>query len=108
MPNANAALVAYELKTTIIGIQPPIRRRLQVPNTMLLCCLHDALQAAFGWTDSRLHQFEKNGKLWSVPEWYEDADDIAVVLHHHRHPDEQGPIYTKRIEALEVLMKGMT
>lgn len=75
VPNANAA---YELKVTLLGIQPPIWRRLRVPSTMLLCCLHDALQAAFGWTDSHLHQFEKDGKFWSVSEWYED-DDIEVV-----------------------------
>ena len=35
---------------------------------MPLCCLHDALQAVFGWTDSHLHQFEKDGKYWGVPD----------------------------------------
>jgi hypothetical protein len=74
-----AAVVAYELKTTIIGIQPPIWRRLQVPSTMRLCCLHDALQTAFGWTDSHLHQFEKDGTTWSQSAWYDDVDDIEVV-----------------------------
>jgi len=73
-----AAVVAYELKVTLIGIDPPIWRRLQVPNTMLLCCLHDAVQAAFGWTDSHLHHFEKDGRAWSDPEWFEDGD-IDVV-----------------------------
>lgn len=24
-----------------------------------------------GWTDSHLHQFEKDGKYWGVPEWDE-------------------------------------
>jgi len=79
VPNASTAAVAHELKATIIGIQPPIWRRLQVPRTMLLCCLHDALQAAFGWTDSHLHQFEKDGTIWSQPDWYEDADEMKVV-----------------------------
>lgn len=31
-----------------------------------------------------------------------DASDIEVVLKHHL--EEQGPLYTKRIEALEVLL----
>ena len=35
-----------------------------------------------------------------------DADDEAIVMHHHLHEAEQGPIYTKRIEALEVLFNG--
>jgi hypothetical protein len=45
---------------------------------MLLCCLHDCLQAVLGWTDSHLHQFEKDGKVWSAPEWFADHD-IEVV-----------------------------
>jgi hypothetical protein len=69
-------VVAYELKTTIVGIQKPIWRRLQIPSTMPLCCLHDALQAAFGWADSHLHQFQKDGKVWSVPDRYDDGDAL--------------------------------
>jgi hypothetical protein len=65
---------AYEIKVTLTGIQPPIWRRIQVPGTILLCCLHDALQAAFGWTNSHLHQFEKDGASWSVPDWFDDGD----------------------------------
>jgi Plasmid pRiA4b ORF-3-like protein len=71
VPTAHAV---YEIKATLVGIEPPIWRRLQVPSTMLLCCLHDCLQALLGWTDSHLHQFERDGKVWSVPEWYKDED----------------------------------
>jgi hypothetical protein len=45
---------------------------------MPLCCLHDALQIALGWTNSHLHQFERDGHIWSDPEWYED-DEIDVT-----------------------------
>jgi len=31
-----------------------------------------------GWTDSHLHQFEKDGKYWGVPEYDED-DDIDLI-----------------------------
>ena len=44
----------YQLKTTLIDIEPPIWRRIHVPSTILLCCLHDALQAVIGRTDSHL------------------------------------------------------
>lgn len=27
-----------------------------------------------GWTESHLHQFEKDGKYWAVPEWDEFGD----------------------------------
>ncbi len=68
----------YELRITLQEIRPPIWRLVQVPSTLPLCCLHDVLQAALGWTDSHLHQFEKDGKYWGVPEHYED-DDIDII-----------------------------
>ena len=32
-----------------------------------------------GWTDSHLHQFEKDGKYWGVPGLYDELDDIEVI-----------------------------
>ena len=64
----------YELRITLAEIRPPIWRQVQVPNSLRLCCLHDVLQAAMGWTDSHLHLLEKDGKYWGVPEHYEDGD----------------------------------
>jgi hypothetical protein len=64
MPTAKAKPSVYQLKITLLDIKPPIWRRIQVPSTLLLCCLHDALQAVLGWTDSHLHMFEKAGKNW--------------------------------------------
>jgi|SRR5579862_2722341 len=66
--------VTYQLKITLLEITPPIWRRICVPSTILLCCLHDALQAVMGWTDCHLHLFEKDGKNWSVPAWDEFCD----------------------------------
>jgi hypothetical protein len=64
----------YELRITLEEIRPPIWRLVQVPGTLGLCCLHDVFQAVMGWTDSHLHQFEKDGKSWGVPEHYEDGE----------------------------------
>jgi pRiA4b ORF-3-like protein len=68
----------YELRITLQEILPPIWRLIQVPSTLRLCCLHDALQAAIGWTNSHLHRFEKDGKQWGAPEHFED-DDIDIL-----------------------------
>ena len=68
---------AYRLKVALLEIQPPIFRRLEVSSSMKLCCLHDAIQVAMGWTDSHLHQFEKNGEYWGVPEW-DEFDDLEL------------------------------
>jgi hypothetical protein len=31
-----------------------------------------------GWTDSHLHQFEKEGKSWGVPEW-DEFDEFDLI-----------------------------
>ena len=53
-------------------------RTIQVPSTILLSRLHDAFQAVMGWTDSHMHQWEKDGLYWGVPEHYEE-DGIEVI-----------------------------
>lgn len=66
--------MTYQLKVTLLDIHPPIWRRIEIPSSLRLCCLHSAIQIAMGWTDSHLHQFEKDEQSWGVPEWDEDAD----------------------------------
>jgi pRiA4b ORF-3-like protein len=69
MPAKN--LPIYQLKITLLGVQPLIWRRIEMPASLRLCCLHSAIQVVMGWTDSHLHQFEKGGKNWGVPAWDE-------------------------------------
>jgi hypothetical protein len=47
-----------QLKVTLAEVEPPVWRRQLVPAHMTLAKLHDALQAAMGWTNSHLHCFE--------------------------------------------------
>jgi hypothetical protein len=79
MATAKAKPSIYQLKITLLEIDPPIWRRLQVPSTIPLCCLHDAFQAVLGWTDSHLHQFEKDGQYWGVPDDDAIEGDIEVL-----------------------------
>jgi len=65
---------SYQLKITLLGIGPPIWRRIQVPSTLKLGHLHQAIQVVMGWTDSHLHEFEQDGECWGVPEHIEDDD----------------------------------
>jgi Plasmid pRiA4b ORF-3-like protein len=69
----------YQLKITLLGMDAPIWRRIQVPSTVSLSSLHDVLQAVMGWTNSHLHQFEKGGKYWGVPDDDGFDDDIEVI-----------------------------
>ncbi|MCZ2152985.1 MAG: plasmid pRiA4b ORF-3 family protein [Bryobacterales bacterium] len=78
MPTKKTPPPIYRLKITLVGIEPPIWRVVQVQASIRLCCLHDALQAVMGWTDSHLHQFEKDGKNWGVPE-YDEFDELDLI-----------------------------
>ncbi|MEX2587450.1 MAG: plasmid pRiA4b ORF-3 family protein [Actinomycetota bacterium] len=56
----------YQLRVTLREIEPPIWRRLQVPGTSTLAELHRVLQAAFGWWDYHLHEFEIAGNRYGT------------------------------------------
>ena len=48
----------YQLKITLERIRPPIWRRVQVSETILLPQLHDLIQAVMGWHGEHLHAFQ--------------------------------------------------
>ena len=50
-----------QIHVSLDDIEPPIWRRLIVPLDTTLAQLHLILQAALGWTDSHLHEFEVGG-----------------------------------------------
>ena len=58
----------YQIKVSLIGVRPPIWRRLLVPGSFSLKELHGVLQVAVGWTDSHLHQFVARGTLYGRPD----------------------------------------
>jgi Plasmid pRiA4b ORF-3-like protein len=61
----------YWLKATIMGTKPSVWRRVIVPGEITLAGLHDVLQAAFGWWDCHLHEFEIGGVRYGV----DDGED---------------------------------
>jgi Plasmid pRiA4b ORF-3-like protein len=69
-----------QLKITLKGIsKPPVWRRVQVCDDTIFAMLHQIIQAAFGWTEARLHSFEYEGELIGVPnpQWDNDCADEA-------------------------------
>lgn len=56
----NAALV----RVALLDLDPAPWREFQVPVTMTLAGLHDAIQAAFLWQDAHLWQFEVDERLY--------------------------------------------
>jgi hypothetical protein len=65
MPQAQSTFVAFDLRVTLLYIEPSIWRSIRVPHDIRMDKLDGVLQTAFGWTDSHLHQFhviDANGK----------------------------------------------
>jgi len=54
-------------------IAPTISRSLELPVDLNFAQLHEVLQAAFGWTDSHLHEFNVGGLIVGAPEFDEDG-----------------------------------
>jgi hypothetical protein len=51
----------YQFKLVLVGVEPPIWRRIQVPETYSFWDLHVALQDVMGWLDYHLHVFRVPG-----------------------------------------------
>ena len=52
-----ADVVSYRVRVDLNGTKPPLWRRLELASDLFLDQVHEVMQAAFGWTDSHLHQF---------------------------------------------------
>jgi hypothetical protein len=71
-----------QLKISLMGIRPPIWRRLLIPGALQLSDLHQVIQTAFGWTDSHLHQFEIAGQRFGQPDDFDEKflDEAEVTV----------------------------
>jgi hypothetical protein len=68
----------YQLKITLKYSQPPIWRRVQVPNTITLATLHRVIQNVMGWEDCHMHHF-KVGKTYYGISYPDDFDGITTT-----------------------------
>lgn len=48
----------YQFKISLLGTDPPVWRRIQVPESYSFYDLHVAIQDSMGWEDYHLHMFE--------------------------------------------------
>ncbi|OGR44076.1 MAG: hypothetical protein A2X28_04040 [Elusimicrobia bacterium GWA2_56_46] len=62
MPRKRPFKTVFQFKIALIGPEPVIWRRIQVPGSYTFYDLHVAIQNAMGWTDSHLHAYEMRGK----------------------------------------------
>lgn len=57
----------YQVRVTLLGIEPPIWRQLHVAPTIPFRQLHRAIQVSMGWQDEHLHEFTAGKKRYGVP-----------------------------------------
>ena len=61
----------FQLKVTLLNTKPPVWRRILVNSSTTLFELHEVIQAAFGWWNCHLHEFEINRVQYGTadPDW---------------------------------------
>jgi hypothetical protein len=66
-----------EIEILLGDVQPAVSRRVQVPGEATLAELHEVVQAAMGWTNSHLHEFDVGGVRYGLldPDW--DAGQVG-------------------------------
>jgi Plasmid pRiA4b ORF-3-like protein len=77
---ADIAILRIELE----DIEPLIWRRVAVRTSVNLRAVHTVIQAAMGWLDCHLWEFEANGRTYSMlipddPEWNERINNAATT-----------------------------
>jgi hypothetical protein len=58
----------FQLKVTLKGSKPPIWRRVLVDSSSTLEQLHEVIQAAFGWWNCHLYDFEFGRRRYCIPD----------------------------------------
>jgi hypothetical protein len=76
--------LAFELRITLLGSDPSVWRRVQVPDCTLED-LHEVIQVAMGWEDSHMHEFQVKKHRYSpeppegMPDYLMDDDDASYT-----------------------------
>jgi hypothetical protein len=68
MGSKKGSLRLYELKLTLLYLEPMVWRRVRVPCDITLAQLHDVIQVAMRWDDDHLHEFIIGRKRYGIPE----------------------------------------
>lgn len=72
----------YQLRIDLLGIRPPIWRRLLVPSEVTLDVVHAIIQVAMGWSNYHLHVFTYRGVEIGDPttdDWGQETIDERGV-----------------------------
>ena len=105
----------YQLKVTLLHTKPPVWRRVLVDGSATLDQVHEVIQAAFGWWNYHLHEFEVGRARYGVPDPDEDfgpparderrtrLDKVAKVGSSFRYTYDFGDYWEHQIKVEKVL-----
>jgi len=68
----------FQLKVTLQNVEPLVWRRVLVDAGSYLSDVHEVIQAAFGWWNSHLHDFEVDAKRYGVCDPNDDWSTPAI------------------------------
>jgi hypothetical protein len=71
---------AYQLKITLMEVEPPVWRRVQVPGLLTLDRLHRVLAGAMGWTATHRHEFVIGDRRYGTPD---PESNVSPTLREH-------------------------
>lgn len=74
-PPARDAVNVFQLKVTLVDTKPPIWRRVLVDASSTFDHVHEVIQAAFGWWNYHLHEFEIGDACYGLPDPDDDWGD---------------------------------
>ena len=83
----------FQFKITLLGIEPPVWRRIQTKDCTL-DKLHEHIQTAMGWTNSHLHQFKIGGVIYGDPQLLYDSRE-----------DDKPPVNSLRTKLSKIVPK---
>ena len=85
MPKKKEAVGLYEIKITLLYLEPAIWRRVVVPKDITLDGLHTVIQIAMGWDDDHLHEFligkKHYGRVMPDPMGFGDPPVDENIVH---------------------------
>jgi Plasmid pRiA4b ORF-3-like protein len=79
--SASAPREIFQLKITLLGVNPPIWRRVLVPRDLTLAQLHTVLQTVMGWENYHLHEFHIGGLTIGYPRVAPQGVSVDILRH---------------------------
>jgi len=83
MPTTPQKTDIFQIRITLLDVEPPVWRRVLAPATLPLKRLHDTIQAAMGWLDQHMYEFRIGDRRYGDPglgEGLEFSDDRFIKL----------------------------